>query len=269
MRISVICIGNMLLMDDGVGPACAAYMRSRYCFPDNVEVLDRACMGMAIINDLRECDHAVVLDAVEVPGACPGQVFSFAPQDVAPTPAGMTSLHDVRFADVLASAELLGIRCEGRCFGIQVENMNPSEFIAALTPRVAAALPLLAQAAVRYLREELGVAVRDLLEEGTAEPVLPDVYGEPDVSVMAGYLAQGLQAVGVEGVSVDPHGGKVAFRPPAGVSWAGIEGHAGLEVRRCDDEACPCWVAVVGKTATDVDCDRLVGACALHAADRG
>ena len=125
MRVSLICIGNELLLDDGVGPAVARYLLSRYRFPDNVAVIDRACMGMAIISDLREADFALVLDAVEVPGATPGEIFSFEPTDVAPTPAGMTSLHDVRFADVLGSARFLGISCTGHCFGVQVENMSP------------------------------------------------------------------------------------------------------------------------------------------------
>ena len=179
MRVSLICIGNELLLDDGVGPAVARYLLSRYRFPDNVAVIDRACMGMAIISDLREADFALVLDAVEVPGATPGEIFSFEPTDVAPTPAGMTSLHDVRFADVLGSARFLGISCTGHCFGVQVENMSPSEFVRALTPKVAAAVPLLARTAVRYLRDELGIEVEDLLEQGTASVVLPQVHGTP------------------------------------------------------------------------------------------
>ena len=168
MRIAVLCVSNELLMDEGVGPACARYLLSRYEFPENVDVLDRAVMGMGIMSDLRDHDFMLALDAMEVPDARPGQIFSFAPEDAAPTHPGMLSLHEVRFADVLASAELLGIRCAGHCLGIQVENMSPSEFVVALTPRVAAALPLLAQAAVRYLRSELGVEVRDLLVERDA-----------------------------------------------------------------------------------------------------
>ena len=155
MRVSLICIGNELLLDDGVGPAVARYLLSRYRFPDNVMVIDRACMGMAIISDLREADFALVLDAVEVPGATPGEIFSFEPTDVAPTPAGMASLHDVRFADVLGSASFLGISCTGHCFGVQVENMSPSEFVKALTPRVAAAVPYL-------LGQRYGICARSL-----------------------------------------------------------------------------------------------------------
>jgi hydrogenase maturation protease len=298
-----MCIGNELLMDEGVGPAVARYLLSRYEFPPEVEVLDRAVMGMAIISDLRTCDYMVVLDAVQVPGAEPGQLFSFAPDDVAPTAAGMTSLHDVRFADVLGSAELLGIHAEGHCFGIQVENMSPSEFVMALTPRVAAALPLLAQTAVRFVRDELGLEVVDVLagtdplragcgaarsrdfsragvrceggEPGppAAQPCLPEVYGAPDASVMAGYLAAGLAAVGAKGrAEAVPACGDAALDavpvmfeldvPSVGASDAAAElcSRFGVEHEAGEGDvwACRAWVR---PETTDYDCDNLIGAC--------
>ena len=224
MRVAVICIGNELLLDEGVGPACGRYLVARYELPSEVEVLDRAVMGMAIISDLRRCDVALVLDAVEVPGAEPGVLFSFAPDDAMTSGPATLSLHEMRFADVLAAAELMGVRCQGHCLGIQVENMSPTEFAMGLTPRVAAAVPLLAAAAARWLRTELGLPVRDRLGEvaglsgaadgasdvpgaaGEADPVvaaqvraelpMPPIAGEPDVSVMTRYLAAGLRAVG-------------------------------------------------------------------------
>lgn len=311
MRVAVICIGNELLMDEGVGPACARYLLSRYAFPDTVDVLDRAVMGMSVISDLREHDFALVVDAVEVPDALPGQLFSFAPDDVAPTPPGMTSLHEVRFADVLGSAELLGVRCEGHCLGVQVENMSPSEFVVALTPRVAAALPLLAQAVVRYLRDELGLEVTDLLAasdpyragrrfagsrdfsvvgrhegdlrprqeelDGAPHPVLPEVYGEPDATVMARYLASGLRAVGALGGDVEGEGFveeqagsgarcRVDLVLPVG---DGCRAHLAQDVTERFGLTClPCaargelrLAAYVSPATTDYDCDALISAC--------
>lgn len=294
MRVAVLCIGNDLLMDEGVGPACARYLSARYWFPENVDVLDRAVMGMAIISDLRSHDFMLVLDAVDVPEAQPGSLFSFAPTDVACTPAGMTSLHEVRFADVLGSAELLGVHCEGHCLGIQVENMSPSEFVVALTPRVAAAMPLLAQTAVRYLRTQLGLEVVDLLAEGdnlragldvpgardfsargakpgeAAEPsevvkavrrVLPEVYGEPDVSVMARYLCEGLSAVGAKG-ELGPEG-TVVLELPAGAAADAVAERFGL-ARVKGEAASELWTAYEARVSaqiTDYDCDALIGAC--------
>lgn len=299
MRAAVLCIGNDLLMDEGVGPACARYLSARYRFPENVDVLDRAVMGMAIISDLRSHDFVLALDAVDVPEAQPGSLFSFAPTDVACTPAGMTSLHEVRFADVLGSAELLGVHCEGHCLGIQVENMSPSEFVVALTPRVAAALPLLAQAAVRYLRTQLGLEVVDLLAEGdnlragvcmpgardfsargvrpgeACEPsevaeavrqVLPEVYGEPDVSVMTRYLQDGLRAVGARG-ELGPEEGTVLLELPAGAAADALAERFGLAraaTNAASDAASELWMAYEARVSaqiTDYDCDALIGAC--------
>ena len=297
MRVSVVCIGNELLMDEGVGPACARYLQTRYELPQDVQVFDRACMGMAVISDLRACDFMLVLDAVEVPGAQPGQVFSFAPNDAAISPARMASLHEVRFADVLASAELLGIRREGHCLGIQVENMSPSDFVMALTPRVAAALPLLAQAAVRYLRNELGFEVRDLLAEGdplragrrlagarnfSAEGVwgegeaaigqeeldaapavaYPAVYGEADCTVMARYLSVGLGAVGAGGAWDGSVPACVRVELPAGAASQALAGRFGLEA--CDgagSKGRAVYGAWVSPLMTDYDCDALIGSC--------
>lgn len=266
LKVKLICIGNELLMDDGVGPAAARYLLSRYRFPDNVEILDRACMGMAIISDLRDCDFALVLDAVDVPGAVPGQVFSFEPTDVAPTPAGMTSLHDVRFADVLGSAEMLGISCRGHCFGIQAENMSPSEFVRALTPKVAAALPLLARNAVRYLGDELGIQTVDLLAVGEAQPVVPTVFGEPDASVMTGYLAHRLEEAGFTPEPVCGRDDAMRIAVRIGCSTEGMsafaDGFTAIEVLPVEDGRPACTIVVSSK-ATDIDCDAFVKrACA-------
>lgn len=288
MRIAVICIGNELLMDEGVGPACARYIESRYELPENVDVLDRSVMGMSIISDLRHYDFALVADAVEVPGARPGQLFHFDPDDAAPTPPGALSLHEMRFADVIASAELLGVFCDGHCFGVQVENMSPSEFIMALTPRVAAAIPLMAQAIVRYLRGELGCEVADVLARddpfraGSGSPdarrfdghataatwgsdvCVPSVYGDPDTGVMAEYLAGGLAAVGAQGRLLDDHAGPdgvsaVRMTLPVGVAGE-LAGCFGLQLCGIVEGAATVdAVAYVSAGITDYDCDALIG----------
>lgn len=165
MSIAVLCVGNELLMDEGAGPTCGRYLAARYQIPADVHVLDRAVMGMTIVSDLRAYDKALVLDAVDVPGAAPGDLFSFSPQDAA-TSGQIASLHEMRFSDVLLTAELVGVSCEGHCLGVQALNISPSEFVRALTPRVAAAVPLLAAEAARWLRAQTGEPLVDLLAQG-------------------------------------------------------------------------------------------------------
>lgn len=243
MRVAVIGIGNELLLDEGAGPACARYLAARWDLPECVEVLDRATMGMAVIADLRRADRALVLDAVDVPGAEPGTLFSFAPEDALGGQV-MTSLHEMRFADVLTAARLLGVACEGHCLGVQAENIAPAEFACALTPRVAAAVPFLAAAAARWLERELGLAVRDRLAAGeiaAEELPLPAVAGEPDAEVQARYLEAGLAAVGACRV-VRVEGGA-----PGGCAQAGARADAA--------GACASGARALGCAAADVCVD--------------
>ena len=112
MRVVVICIGNEWQADDGFGVAVLRYLEERYVFGPEVALLDRAVMGYGIVPDLQACDAAVVVDALDGTGAAPGTLFSFDPEDMACAPR-MASLHEVRFADVLASARFMGAACTG------------------------------------------------------------------------------------------------------------------------------------------------------------
>lgn len=322
MRVAVICVGNELLLDEGAGPATGRYLASRWVLPAEVDVIDCATMGMAILADLRAHDRALVLDAVDVPGAVPGTLFSFEPDDVA-TSGQMASLHEMRFGDVLQAAELIGVSCAGHCLGVQAENISPDRYVRGLTPRVAAAVPLLAATAARWLRDELGLDVVDRVagtdparagqlpapegardfsgtrrapapanawapaletQCGVRDPatgvMLPLVFGDADASVMAGYLASGLRAVGAGDVREEPAGAatkgvstssaRVTFALPAMAAPADVDaliarfglldGGAGAEGRRLS--------AIVDATITDYDCDALIGACQRLTAGR-
>jgi hydrogenase maturation protease len=150
MRAAIMCIGNILLLDEGVGPRCAQYLSETYEFPDTVDVLDSGTMGMSLLTDIEEHDIVVVIDAVDGTGADAGTVFTFTPDEVAGH-AVMHSLHDLRFKDVLNAAALLGYEPIGTCVGVQVLNMDPADFQIGLTEPVEKAVPLASATAVSLL----------------------------------------------------------------------------------------------------------------------
>ena len=150
-RIAVVCVGNKLMLDEGVGPAVYELLRREYSFPGNVELLDLGCMTFDQINLVRDCDVIVTVDAVDGTGEKPGTVFRFAPDDMARHSGAMASLHDLKLVDLFDAAALLGYEAEGVCFGMQVGDMEPAEYVIGLTPRVEAALSLLAEAVVAEL----------------------------------------------------------------------------------------------------------------------
>jgi len=158
-RIGILCVGNVLMQDEGVGPRVAQELIRNYQFPKNVEVLDRGTMGMSLLSDLKSFDVVLLVDAVDKTGTPPGTVVTFLPEDIAPFEA-FHGAHDTRFCDVLEAASLLGYNLDGHCLGVQVQEMSPSDYVIGLTPPVEAALPYLISCVLGFLKER-GVEVSE------------------------------------------------------------------------------------------------------------
>jgi hydrogenase maturation protease len=158
-RIAVLCVGNILMLDEGVGPRVAQELLEHYEFPSNVAVLDRGTMGLTLLGEFKDYDTILVVDAVDNTGEPAGTVVSFAPEDIAPY-ATFHSAHDTRFIDVLQAAALLGYTPSGHCLGVQVANMSPEQYVIGLTPAVEAALPLLMESVLAFLSLR-GVEITD------------------------------------------------------------------------------------------------------------
>lgn len=167
-RVLVLGVGNPLVRDEGVGVRVAEILASSFTFPPNVTVLDAGTMGMSILNLIRDADYVLVVDAVTGTGAPPGTVIPFSAEEVVPNQV-MHSLHDVRFADVLEAAELLGCRPQSDFVGVQVADLNGIDV--GLSPAVEAALPR-AVGAVLDMLSAHGIRVQRTSElvgaEGTA-----------------------------------------------------------------------------------------------------
>lgn len=144
-RIAVFCVGNKLMLDDGVGPAVYEELLTRYDIPDNVELFDLGCLSLNMSERVREYDVIITVDAVDGTDADPGTVFRFEPDAMARHSGATASLHDLKLVDLFDAAALLGYEAEGLCLGMQVENPSPAVVTVGLTPKVDAALPLLVE----------------------------------------------------------------------------------------------------------------------------
>lgn len=144
-RIAVFCVGNKLMLDDGVGPAVYEELLTRYDIPDNVELFDLGCLSLNMIERVREYDVIITVDAVDGTDADPGTVFRFEADAMARHSGATASLHDLKLVDLFDAAALLGYEAEGLCLGMQVENPSPAVVTVGLTPKVDAALPLLVE----------------------------------------------------------------------------------------------------------------------------
>ncbi len=149
--VAVFCVGNKLMLDDGIGPAAYDELRSCYEFPDNVHLFDVGCLSMDLLSYVDSYDLIITVDAVDASGEEPGTVFRFEPDAMARHSGASASLHDLKLIDLFDAASLLGYEAKGLCLGMQVENSSPSVVTIGLTPKVHAALPLLVETVVGEL----------------------------------------------------------------------------------------------------------------------
>jgi len=103
-RVLVLGCGNILLGDDGLGPAVVGYLQSHYTVPDDVCVLD---VGTAVRDLL--CTIAlspvkpqriVVIDAADR-GKKPGETTIETVEEVPPVEGGALSLHQLPTSTLL------------------------------------------------------------------------------------------------------------------------------------------------------------------------
>lgn len=143
VNIALFCVGNKLMLDDGLGPAVYEELTTAYSFSDNVHIFDVGCMSLNMISYVDEYDYLITVDAVDGTVDPPGTVYEFEPDDMARHTGAMASLHDLKLIDLFDAAALMGFEAQGRCFGMQVKNGSPSVVTIGLTEPVYCALPLL------------------------------------------------------------------------------------------------------------------------------
>ncbi len=86
-KVAVFGCGNLLLGDDGFGPAVIAELEKEYIFPRNVTLEDvGAGMGEYLFDSLLASDLApdllILLDAVDFEERRPGEVFTITPDSI-------------------------------------------------------------------------------------------------------------------------------------------------------------------------------------------
>ena len=150
-RVAIFCVGNRLMLDDGLGPAVYDALLERYELPPNVDAFDLGCLSLAQVEAVRNYDAIITVDAVDGTGEPPGTVFRIAPEEMARRAPGSVSLHDLKLIDLFDAAVLLGYEAQGVCLGMQVENASPALVTEGLTPRVHERLGFLVEVLVGEL----------------------------------------------------------------------------------------------------------------------
>ena len=124
-KIAVIGIGNLLLMDEGIGIHVVNELE-KYEIPENVEIHDGGTGGFKLIDLMRGINKVIFIDAVDT-GKAPGTIMVFESKDVRSRyHKRKYSLHDTDLLDVIKVAVLLDGPPEIKILGIQPKTINYS-----------------------------------------------------------------------------------------------------------------------------------------------
>lgn len=137
---TVVCIGNSLMGDDGLGAAVARELR-KDGGSEGLCIVERPNADMGLIGHFSRPGRVIVVDAMDT-GSPPGAVFRFDPDDVGVTELRSNNIHGMGVGFLMTSARLAGHDPDVTVYGVQVGDVRPnpdtlSEDVAAAVPEVA------------------------------------------------------------------------------------------------------------------------------------
>ncbi|MCP4267276.1 MAG: hydrogenase maturation protease [Candidatus Brocadiaceae bacterium] len=122
-RVLIIGIGNLLLMDEGIGIHIINELELHE-LPKNIEIYDGGTGGFKLIDLMYGANKVIFIDAVDI-GKKPGTVTAFKAEDVrSKYPKKKYSLHDTDLLEVIKMIELLEGPPEVEIIGVQPEIVN-------------------------------------------------------------------------------------------------------------------------------------------------
>jgi hydrogenase maturation protease len=105
--ITILGLGNILLQDEGFGVHFIRWFSERYRLPEQINIVDGGTLGYVLLDTLSRCQHLFVIDVIKLKDI-PGSLYRFTQQEMEVHMPPPTSAHEVKFADVICKAELLG-----------------------------------------------------------------------------------------------------------------------------------------------------------------
>ena len=122
-KIVVIGIGNLLLMDEGIGVHTINELE-KHDLPESIEIYDGGTGGFKLIDLMHGAARVIFIDAVET-GKAPGSVTIFSAEDVHSIyNKKKYSLHDTDLMEIIKMAEMLGNPPMIEIVGIQPKTIN-------------------------------------------------------------------------------------------------------------------------------------------------
>jgi len=124
LKIGVIGVGNILLMDEGVGPKVVEILQKNYKFEPEIEIIDGGTLGLDLLPYIEKFKKILLIDIVDFHKE-PGYIGILRGEEIPPYLKTKLSLHHVGVQDLLEIARLMGMMPEELVLvGIQPETID-------------------------------------------------------------------------------------------------------------------------------------------------
>jgi len=161
VTIRIVCLGNELVRDDGVGIRIGRILQA-LPLPADVAVELAPQLGFALLDVVAGAEHVILVDAMST-GRPPGTCVTLAGEAIERYGAGTSLSHALGIAELMALARRLAPeRPAATLHFVGVEGVAFAEYGTALSVEVEAAIPEAVDAVLRLLGadEELRAAGR-------------------------------------------------------------------------------------------------------------
>lgn len=179
MKTAVVCLGNELVGDDGVGIRVARVL-GNLTLPEAIDVLVRPNLGLDLIELLEEYERVVIVDAM-TSGRAPGSCVHLDPSEAAAMASCPSCAHSLGIAEVVQLVkQMFPDRTDRAVRIVGVEAASIDQFGIGLSEPVACALPDAVEAvllSVGGLGALVGEARRMAEEESRVTVTLEQVLG--------------------------------------------------------------------------------------------
>jgi hydrogenase maturation protease len=150
MAVRVVCLGNELVSDDGIGIRVGRVLRA-LSLPEGVSVEMHPHVGIEMLELLHADEHLILVDAT-VTGASPGTCRTLVVDEIEALAQRPVCCHGLGVAEVLAAARRLDperVPLSVRLVGVEAQVLD--RFGTALSPALRDALPAAVHEVLRCL----------------------------------------------------------------------------------------------------------------------
>ncbi len=151
-RVTLIGVGNILMMDEGIGVHTVKAIEALCHVPTGLEVVDGGTAGLDLLPYIDGRERVLIVDAVDF-GQEPGFIGMLENEDIPRVLEGQAkmSLHHLGLVDVIGAARLLDAFPQEICLiGIQPHTIDVG---LEMTPLIKGRMKVLMEAVIDKLRD--------------------------------------------------------------------------------------------------------------------